>query len=99
MEEAKLKKGKIQKVEDDRITLFNDDGDCEDTFAIYSEFANDIRSNIEVGEKVFYVSQGDQLLGLGLEEAAPPDLQMLYEISPKEKECKYWTNDVGGIRA
>ncbi len=96
MELQKLKKGTIRKIEDDRITLFNMDGGCEDAFAIYPQFADEIRNNIELTEAVFYVTEGDQLLGIGLEEAAPDDLKMLYDVMPKEKECSYWANRSGG---
>ncbi len=96
MELQKLKKGTIQKIEDDRITLLNLDGKCEDAFAIYPQFADEIRNNIGPTEPVFYVTEGDQLLGLGLEEAAPDDLKMLYDVMPKEKECSYWMNTQEG---
>ncbi len=96
MELQKLKKGTIRKIEDERITLFNLDGKCEDAFPIYPQFADEIRNNIELTEAVFYVTEGDQLLGIGLEEAAPDDLKMLYDVMPKEKECSYWTNTPAG---
>ncbi len=87
MEEYKIKKGTIQKIDDDRITLLNSDGPCEDNFVIYSQFANEIRDNIEVGNIVIYVTEGDQLLALGLEETAPLDLKMLYEVMPRTIQC------------
>ncbi len=87
MEDYKIKKGSIQKIEDDRITLLNSDGQCEDNFVIYSQFANEIRDNTEVGNIVIYVTEGDQLLALGIEETAPLDLKMLYEVMPKNIQC------------
>ncbi len=87
MEEYKIKKGTVQKIEDDRLTLLNSDGNCEDRFAIYSEFANEIKGNIHVGNNVIYVVEGENLLALGLEESAPIDLKMLYEVMPKTNEC------------
>lgn len=90
MELQKLKRGTIRKIEDHRITLMNLDGKCEDSFPIDGRFADEMRTNIQPNEAVFYVTEGDQLLGIGLEEAAPDDLKMLYDVMLKEKECSYW---------
>jgi len=92
MQIQKLKKGNVRKIEDHWITLFNNDGQCEETFAINPEFAEEIRNNIERTEPIFYVIEGNELLGIGLEEFAPPDLKMLYEVMPKDNECAYWIN-------
>ncbi len=92
MQIQKLKKGMIRKIDDQWITLFNLDGRCEDTFAINPEFAREIQANIKPSEKIFYVIEGNGLLGIGLEEFAPDDLKTLYERMPKETECSYWMN-------
>ncbi len=92
MDMPKLKKGTIRKVADDHITLFNMDGHCEDTFPVYPDFADQIRGNIKSAEAVFYVTEGNDLVGIGLEEAAPPELKKLYQSWPKEKECTFWEN-------
>ena len=87
MEEYRIKKGTVQKIDDEKLTLRNSDGNCEDLFTIYSEFADEIKGNINVGNDVIYVVEGENLLALGLEESAPSDLKMLYEVMPKTSSC------------
>jgi hypothetical protein len=96
MENQTIKKGMIKDISADRITFFNSDGLCEDTFPIYAWFANDIRENVHVGNTVLYVVQGDQLVTLGLEEMVPFDLKMLYELMPKDINC---SKEEGGFSA
>ncbi len=91
----KLKKGKIHKIENDRITLLNVDGNCEDIFPINPDFANEMRNNIEPNEHVFYVTEGDELIGIGLEEAAPEYLKILYDVMTKDKEYSFWPRKAG----
>ncbi len=90
MNNQKLKKGTIQKVEDDRITLFNLDGACAESFPIHADFAEEMRKNIQPQEKIFYVIEGDELVGIGLESEAPEDLKNFYDMMPKEMECSSW---------
>ncbi len=94
MENQKLKKGTIQKVEDDRITLFNVDGKCAESFPIYADFAAEMRKNIQPEEKIFYVIEGNELVGIGLESEAPEDLKTFYDMMPKEIECSSWVRNV-----
>ncbi len=90
MQAQTLRKGTIQKIDDQGIVLFNLDGHCEDSFIINAQFADEIRRNIKPSEKIFYVIEGNDLLGIGLEESAPEELKMLYEAMPKDKDCKFW---------
>ncbi len=92
MQVQTLRKGTIQRIEDQAITLFNLDAQCEDSFMINPQFADEIRRNIKPSEKIFYVIEGNDLLGIGLEEFAPEELKLLYDSMPKDKECKIWAN-------
>ncbi len=87
MEERQLKKGKVERVDSDKITIFNHDGGCQDTLFIAREDADAIRDLIGDGSEVFYILQGEELLGIGAEEFASEDLWSVYEAMPKEKGC------------
>jgi len=87
MESQRIKKGAIKDIARDSITFFNSDGLCEDTFPIYSQFADEIRENMRVGNTVLYMVQDNQLVALGLEEMVPFDLKILYELMPKDISC------------
>jgi hypothetical protein len=87
MEERQLKKGKIERVDSNKITIFNDDGGCQDAVSIGREDADAIRDLIGTGSGVFYILQGNQLLGIGAQEFATDDLWSVYEAMPKETGC------------
>ena len=42
---------------------------------------------VRTGSEVFYILQGDELLGIGAEEFATDDLWLVYETMPKETGC------------
>ncbi len=87
MDQQILKKGTVQKIDDDMITILNDAGQCEDKLAIFRQDAEAIRGLFSPGANVFYVLAGERLLGIGLEEHAPEHIGIIYEASPKEKGC------------
>jgi hypothetical protein len=87
MDDQKLKKGRIDKIEEEAITIFNHDGECEDKLAIFPQDAEDIRSEIGLGQEVYYVIQGDKLLAIGLEDFVSEEARRIYEGSPRERGC------------
>lgn len=67
MDQRILKKGRIDSVDGTRITIFSYEGQCKDIFAVIPEDAESIREDIGRGTKVFYVVEGNRLLGIGPE--------------------------------
>jgi len=86
MEKSRLKKGRIEMVGEDKITILNEDGLCRDILAITPGEALFIRDKFGFGAEVLYFVEGDKLIQIELERSAP-DLQKLYGILPKEIEC------------
>ncbi len=87
MEKLQLKKGRIEIIGEDKVTILNLDGLCRDTLAIIPEEALRIRDEIGFGEEVLYSVKDGKLIQIELEKAAP-ELQELYEQFPKEIICK-----------
>lgn len=86
MEKDQLKKGRVEIIGDDKVTILNLDGFCRDTLAITPEEAIYIRDEIGFGEEVLYSIQGGKLVRIELERAVP-ELQDLYQSLPKEIGC------------
>jgi hypothetical protein len=87
MERASIKRGRVENVGSDQITIFSHEGRCEDTFAILPDNAEVIRGDIGIGKDVFYLIDGSELLAIGLEESASDELRFLYENTPREAGC------------
>ncbi len=87
MEQQILKKGRLQKIDHDTITIFNTDGNCEDTLNIIAEDADAIRQVASLGDDVFYIVEGNRLLGVGAEEFAPENIRFIYDMMEKQKGC------------
>ncbi len=87
MEKSQLKKGRIEIIGEDKVTILNLDGLCRDTLAITPEEALRIRDEIGFGEEVLYFVKGGKLVQLELERAVP-ELQQMYEVLPKEIGCE-----------
>ncbi len=85
--EQKLKKGRVKKVEEENITIFNHDGQCEDMFSILPQDSENIRKTFGPGEEIFYVTWGDELMEIALESAVPEDVRSLYEQMPRNDAC------------
>jgi hypothetical protein len=85
-DKSRLKKGRIEIIGDDKITILNRDGLCRDTLAVTPGEALSIRENIGFEAEVLYFVDGDKLVRIELEKSAP-DLQKLYGMLPKEIEC------------
>jgi hypothetical protein len=86
MEKSKLKKGRIEIIGEDKVTILNLDGICRDTLAIIPEEALRIKDEIGFGEEVLYSVKGGKLIHLEPERAIP-ELRSLYEELPKEIGC------------
>jgi hypothetical protein len=86
MEKEQLKKGRVEIIGEDKVTILNLDGLCRDTLAITPEEAIYIRDEIGFGEEVLYSVKGSKLLRIELERAVP-ELQDLYQTSLKEIGC------------
>ncbi len=86
MKRVELKKGKIEIIGDDKVTILNFDGPCHDTLAITPEDAIYIKDEIGFGEEVMYFAEGDRLVHIDLERNAP-ELRDLYQALPKKTEC------------
>ncbi len=86
MEKEQLKKGRVEIIGEDQVTILNLDGLCRDTLAITPQEAIHILDEIGFGQEVFYSVQGGKLVRIELEGAAP-ELQDLYQTSLKEIEC------------
>ncbi len=87
MEKSQLKKGRIEIIGEDKVTILNLDGLCRDTLAIIPEEALRIKDEIGFGEEVLYFVKGGKLVQIEL-EGAFPELQQLYEALPKEIGCE-----------
>jgi hypothetical protein len=87
MEKSQLKKGRIEIIGEDKVTILNLDGLCRDTLAIIPEEALRIKDEIGFGEEVLYFVKGGKLVQIEL-EGAFPELQQLYEALPKEIGCQ-----------
>ncbi len=77
MEKEQLKKGRVEIIGEDMVTILNLDGLCRDTLAITPREAIHIRDEIGFGQEVFYSVQGSKLVRIKLEGVAPV-LQDLY---------------------
>jgi len=86
MEKEQLKKGRVEIIGEDKVTILNLDGLCRDTLAITPQEALDIRDEIGFGQEVYYSVQGRKLVRIEV-EGAVPELQDLYQTSPKEIGC------------
>ena len=86
MEKEQLKKGRVEIIGEDKVTILNLDGLCRDTLAITPQEALDIRDEIGFGQEVYYSVQWRKLVRIEL-EGAVPELQDLYQTSPKEIGC------------
>ncbi len=86
MEKSQLKKGRIEIIGEDKVTILNFDGLCRDTLAVTPEEALRIRDEIGFGEEVLYFVRGGKLVQIELERAVP-ELGGLYQASPKERGC------------
>ena len=86
MEKLKIKKGRIEIVGEDRVTILNLDGFCRDTLAITPGEAIYITDKIGLGEEVLYSLKDGRLIQVGVESAVP-ELHDQYESLPKEIEC------------
>ena len=86
MEKEQLKKGRVEIIGEDKVTILNLDGLCRDTLAITPQEAIHIRDEIGFGQEVFYSLEGSKLARIEL-EGAVPELKDLYQTLPKEIEC------------
>ena len=86
MEKVQIKRGRIEIVGEDRVTILNLDGFCRDTFAITLAEAIYIKDEIGFGEEVLYSVKDGRLIQVGVERTVP-ELHDPYEASPKEIEC------------
>lgn len=86
MEKSQLKKGRIEIIGEDKVTILNFDGLCRDTLAITPEEALRIRDEIGFGEEVLYFVKDGKLVQIEL-EGAVPELEGLYQELPKELGC------------
>ncbi len=86
MGKFQTKKGRIEIIGEDKVTILNLDGYCRDTLAITPGEAVYIRGKIGFGEEVFYSVKDGKLIQVGLDKAVP-ELRYLYEEFPKEMEC------------
>lgn len=86
MEKSQLKKGRIEIIGEDKVTILNLDGLCRDTLAITPGEALRIKDEIGFGGEVFYFVKGGKLVQLELGRAVP-ELQDLYQELPKEVGC------------
>ncbi len=86
MEKLQIKRGMIEIVGGDKITILNLDGFCRDTLAITPGEAIHIRDKIGLGEEVLYSVKGGRLIQVGVESAVP-ELHDQYEALPREIEC------------
>lgn len=87
MKKSRLKKGRIEIIGEDKVTILNLDGQCRDILVIPPGEAKYIRDEIGVGEEVLYFIKGNKLVDLELERGVP-ELQELYEILPKKIACE-----------
>ena len=87
MRKSRLKRGRIEIIEEEKMTILNLDGQCRDTLLIPLGEAKFIRDEIGVGEEVLYFTQGSRLIQVEPERAIP-ELQELYEALPKETGCE-----------
>ncbi len=86
MRKQRIKKGRIEKIEEDKITLFNLDGECRDILPITPLEAQYSMDEFGLGEEVIYVVDDNRLVQMEQESAAP-ELEELYEIMPKDIRC------------
>lgn len=86
MEKSRLKKGRIEIIGEDKITILNQDGLCRDTLAVTPGEALFIKDKFDFGAEVLYLVKGDKLIQIEMERSVP-DLQKLYGMLPKEIEC------------
>jgi len=87
MEKSQLKKGRIEIIGEDKVTILNLDGLCRDTLGIIPEEALRIKNEIGFGEEVLYSVKGGKLIHIEPETAAT-ELRDLYEELPKEIGCE-----------
>ena len=87
MEKSQLKKGRIEIIGEDKVTVLNLDGLCRETLAIIPEEALRIKDEIGFGEEVLYSVKGGKLIHIEPERAVP-ELRDLYEELPKEIRCE-----------
>jgi hypothetical protein len=87
MRKSRLKRGRIEIIEEEKMMIQNLDGQCRDTLLIPLGEAQFIRDEIGVGEEVLYFTQGNKLIHIEPERAIP-ELQELYRVLPKEIECE-----------
>ncbi len=87
MEKSQLKKGRIEIIGGDKVTILNLGGLCRDTLAIIPEEAIRIKNEIGFGEEVLYSVKGGKLIYIE-PESAVPELRELYEGLPKEIRCE-----------
>ena len=86
MAKSQLKRGRIEIIGEDTITILNLDGPCRDTLRVTPEEAIRIRDEIGFGEEVLYFSDGARLVQVDTEREAP-ELRDLYRALPKTIQC------------
>jgi len=86
MKKQQTKKGKIERIEEDKITIFNVDGGCRDILPITPLEAQYSMEEFGVGEKVIYVIEDGRLVQMEQERSAP-ELDDLYDVMPKDVRC------------
>ena len=82
-----LKKGRIEIIGEDKVTILNLDGLCRDTLAISPGEALRIKDEIGFGEEVLYSVKGGKLVQIEPERAVP-ELRQLHKELPKEIGCE-----------
>jgi hypothetical protein len=86
METLQTKRGRIETIGEDRITIRNLDGFCQDTLHITPGKAIYIENKFGFEKEVFYSVKGSELIHMWVDEAFP-ELRSLYDAIPKEREC------------
>ena len=86
MEKLQTKRGRIETIGEDRITILNLDGFCRDTLHLTPGEAIYIQNKIGFDKEVLYSAKGGKLIHIWIDEAVP-ELRGLYEAFPKEIEC------------
>ena len=86
MEQLQTKRGRIETIGKDRITILNLDGFCRDTLQISPGEAIYIQNKIGFDKEVLYSAKDGKLIHLWVDKEVP-ELRGLYEEFPKEIEC------------